>query len=290
LIGYGALSILFKVDNDCKEGFFLERKNLGCCQQLDLTNFSDVMLATLFVASGCDYCHSLPGIGIVRAHAIVKKAFQSLKQNQEEAKTCALSLVLENLFQRVALSADKEKKEYTDKFVAALAMYRHPVVYDHAIGKCMFMGDPPNNSDPELMTYVPYAKLCSNRKKLSSLLGEIYPPDKSSLITEGWVNPKSSSLYKFDDIPIHIKETFRKTFPESVSNNLHNESPPTTPKSAKKSASMLDNKECNVSFVDNNKSTISQSTGQSSSSSSKTLTQASGNSDFQSISSPDLLS
>lgn len=40
---------------------------------LDLTAFTPQMLLEMCILSGCDYLPSLPGMGIKRAHALIKK-------------------------------------------------------------------------------------------------------------------------------------------------------------------------------------------------------------------------
>ena len=51
----------------------------------DLSSFSDIMLTIFCVATGCDYCNSLKGIGIKTAKNVVEEAFQ-----QKKSKTSKL--------------------------------------------------------------------------------------------------------------------------------------------------------------------------------------------------------
>jgi hypothetical protein len=51
------------------------RRDLGSSHGINLRDFSDGMLATMFVAAGCDYCELLMGIGIVTARNVMKGAF-----------------------------------------------------------------------------------------------------------------------------------------------------------------------------------------------------------------------
>jgi hypothetical protein len=51
------------------------RRDLGLSRGINLRDFSDGMLATMFVAAGCDYCKLLMGIGVITARNVVKGAF-----------------------------------------------------------------------------------------------------------------------------------------------------------------------------------------------------------------------
>ena len=308
MIGYGAPFILFKLDNRCEQGILVQRKNLGSCKGLDLLNFSDVMLATLFVAAGCDYCDSLSGIGIVTAHLIVKESFHGSESRvydtslDSSASTCSsISIskpdmpVLCKIFRRLFSIArgnklsDKDKRQYEEKFMAALLMYRHAIVYDPVQGKCLFMNNPSDHSDTELMDYQPYAQLCSDKDKLSSLLGEIYLPEKTALITKGWVNPRMGALYEQDNIPSEIEKMFKKhyldqndeyqkcTSQESGENCTNDEqiSGVSHPSPAKGQHEILELSNSQKQIEILSQTVLTQSTGQSSSSQSKPGTQGS---------------
>ncbi len=56
-------------------GTMLRRSDLGSSRGIDLRDFTDGMLAAMFVAAGSDYCESLRGIGIVKARDAVRRAF-----------------------------------------------------------------------------------------------------------------------------------------------------------------------------------------------------------------------
>ncbi|KAK1734642.1 exonuclease 1 [Skeletonema marinoi] len=68
-------------------GTMLHRRDLGSAHDINLLDFSDAMLATMFVAAGCDYCPNLKGIGVVKARNIVKKAFHGGEADSEVALT-----------------------------------------------------------------------------------------------------------------------------------------------------------------------------------------------------------
>ncbi len=80
------------------------RRDLGSSHRINLCDFSDGMLTTMFVAAGCDYCKLLMGIGIVTARNIVKGAFHGCKAEGVYHRVpgedvLALKAVLNKLFQ-----------------------------------------------------------------------------------------------------------------------------------------------------------------------------------------------
>lgn len=42
-------------------------------KELNLTGFSKQMILEMCILSGCDYLQSLPGMGLKKAHALIKK-------------------------------------------------------------------------------------------------------------------------------------------------------------------------------------------------------------------------
>ena len=170
------------------------------------------------VVAGCDYCESLAGIGIKTARNIVSECFQnSYKYYTREESKIQLSSSeppLVALFKRLFRSkagrrlTNDEQADYKERFMGALLMYRHPVVYCPISKKCLYMNDPANSIDADLMAYPPYAQLCSNKEKLANILGDIFDQNKTKLVIEGWMNPKLETLYNEKNIPTSIMKIF----------------------------------------------------------------------------------
>ncbi|CAK9171623.1 unnamed protein product, partial [Ilex paraguariensis] len=72
LIAFGCPRIIYKMD---KFGQGVEFRNsmLQQNKDLNLTGFTKQMLLEMCILSGCDYLQSLPGMGLKRAHALIKK-------------------------------------------------------------------------------------------------------------------------------------------------------------------------------------------------------------------------
>lgn len=55
------------------QGVEFRYTNLQNNKEVNLTGFTKQMILEMCVLSGCDYLPSLPGMGLKRAHALVKK-------------------------------------------------------------------------------------------------------------------------------------------------------------------------------------------------------------------------
>lgn len=226
LIAHGCESILYKtiegLGKGVAEGILVQRESLGAMgmvpKGLTLQDFSDVMIAVMFVALGCDYCSSLKMIGSVAARDIVRIAFHGEKgTSDEERHRPALEKVFERLYRQTSEKnlTEEYKKEYEANFLEALLMFRHPMVYDPLQGKCVLMRNPPQGSDPELMDYEPYARLCNDVRRREQVLGTRHGPPTSTRIAEGWVCPRTKRPYENMEIPSEAREPLSLSASES---------------------------------------------------------------------------
>ncbi len=204
-------------------GTLLQRSDLGSSQGLDLRDFSNSMLAAMFVAAGCDYCDSLKGIGVVTARKVVKKAFHGGeadgKYYRREGTTPVLRILLNDLFRSCSkdvraqlLPLDDPEKEglrlaYEHSFLAALAMYRHPLVYDPVLGEHVIANDVSVDAisggsrattasslflieERILMEYEPYRDLVTVRDNLYQVVGAPMHPNIAKGIADGLIDPR----------------------------------------------------------------------------------------------------
>ena len=227
LMACGAPSILYKfsdwglnhgvsggVISGGVTGQLFLRSRLGCTPPpLSLIDFSDVMLATMFVAAGCDYCKNLKGIGIVTARKCVKEAFHGYGRSMSSSEATADNPVgkrtmttpgdtepkLSKLFRLLynnGYSGKKmtreERAEYETNFCKALIMFRHPVIFDPIAAKCVVVNDPAlGGADPELCTFKTYANLVNDPIMLQEIVGKILTSARASLIAEGRINART---------------------------------------------------------------------------------------------------
>lgn len=64
--------VLFKMDKD-GQGIEFQYCDLVRNKDLDFTNFTRQMVLEMCIMSGCDYLSSLPGLGVKRAHGLIKR-------------------------------------------------------------------------------------------------------------------------------------------------------------------------------------------------------------------------
>ena len=215
LIAQGCQSILFHAVEELGKGnasgTLVQREDLSATalhpESLWLLDFSDVMLAVMFVALGCDYCSSLRQISSVAARDIVGGSFLGEQgQSKEECDRPALEKVFEKLYRQTSEKdlTDEFKAGYEASFLAALLMYRHPMIYDPFLKRYVLFRDPPHCSDPELMDYEPYAELCSNVERREQILGTCHGSITSTHIAEGWISPRTKCPYKDMIIPARV--------------------------------------------------------------------------------------
>jgi exonuclease-1 len=78
LIPYGCPQVFFKMDK-FGQGVDFQYSNLVRNRELDLNNFTKQMVLEMCIMSGCDYLPSLPGMGLKRAHGVIKR-FKSYRK------------------------------------------------------------------------------------------------------------------------------------------------------------------------------------------------------------------
>jgi hypothetical protein len=87
------------------------------------------------------------------------------------------------------------KEDYERTFMEALLMYRHPIVFDPLLQKCIFIhqkvglgGKLVLSGDAELLQHQPYAKLCRNFQRITSVVGELPAEEEAVGIAEGRID------------------------------------------------------------------------------------------------------
>jgi len=212
----GVAPILFKMVKSIRDGVpagvLLRRDDLAANRDgtsLDLTDYSTSMLAVLFCCIGCDYCEKLNGIGLVGAAKIVRSAFFGRQHGRNKTP---LQVVLDGLFETAwhkDRMSEREKLEYRDRFLSAVLMYRHPVVYDPVRKRCIVVGTP----DPELVAYPPYAELCNDPERRARVTGPVIESPLATFIAEGWISPKLKRPYDYDKLPQRVRQYLEQRHP-----------------------------------------------------------------------------
>jgi len=66
------VQIFFKMDK-YGQGVGFQFSDITANKDIDFSNFSKRMILELCIMSGCDYLPSLPGMGVKKAHALIKR-------------------------------------------------------------------------------------------------------------------------------------------------------------------------------------------------------------------------
>lgn len=244
-IPYGAEAVLYKYKismpyelgrssdtfKDCTAtAKLLLKRELGACSSnsFSLLGFTDVMIAMVCVASGCDYAPSLKGIGLVHARNAVDEAFRVTSTASGSTSlgymggTC-IERTLSGLFARSYGNLSKEaKEEYAERFIKGLVLFRHPVVFDPILGKCVIAKI--DSPDMELISYPPYDKIVKNYAALQAIVGELFDEEMAKCISEGWINPKIWELRNENETPGYVSNYFSVWKRSRADNNYQNDS------------------------------------------------------------------
>ena len=118
LLVFGCTTVLYKLDKNgqCR---MISYADLGSIERPSLVNFDPDMFRVMCILSGCDYVDSLPGVGLRKAHELVRRHR-------------TLDAILE------ALRADTKRPlpaDYEDRVRLAELTFRHQRVFDHEHGR-----------------------------------------------------------------------------------------------------------------------------------------------------------
>ncbi|XP_052183814.1 exonuclease 1 [Diospyros lotus] len=128
LIAFGCPRIIYKMDK-FGQSIEFQYSKLQQNKELNFTGFTKQMLLEMCILSGCDYLQSLPGLGLKKAHALVKK-FKSYDK------------VIKHLrYSTVAVSPG-----YEESFKKAILTFQHQRVYDPTIEDIVHLSCLPDNT------------------------------------------------------------------------------------------------------------------------------------------------
>ncbi|XP_057992784.1 exonuclease 1 [Hevea brasiliensis] len=112
LVPFGCPRIIFKMDK-YGQGVEFHYSRLKLNKELSFAGFTHEMLLQMCILSGCDYLQSLPGMGLKRAHALIKK-FKSY----------------EKVIKHLRYSTASVPPLYEESFQKAIWTFMHQRVYD----------------------------------------------------------------------------------------------------------------------------------------------------------------
>ena len=91
-----------------------------------------------------------------------------------------------------------EREAYEASFVAALATYRRPVVFDPVGARCIVADPGGAGGEADLLSFGLYADLVSNPLALQKAVGELLPRQLAIDVAEGRVNPRTRRAYAME--------------------------------------------------------------------------------------------
>lgn len=127
LIPFGCQKIIFKMDK-YGNGVEFQYAELARNKDLSLTSFTKQMVLEMCILSGCDYLQSLQGMGIKRAHGLIRK-FKSYEKVIKHLRYSGISI----------------PPLYEETFKKAILTFRHQRVYDPVVEDIVHLTDLPCN-------------------------------------------------------------------------------------------------------------------------------------------------
>ena len=235
LVAHGAKSILYKsvteIGNGVPKGMLLQFSDLGA-SGLQLMDFTPVMMTILFVSVGCDYCDKLKGIGLLTAARVIRKAFL---ESQVEDPLGEVFSELYHYSYRTSFSKSF-KQEYQERFLAAILVYRHPIVYDPVERQCVLVASDNQNNDhqnendddlfgdPALLRHKPYADLLGDFDRIQLIVGELPDAESATAAVEGRLKKRHKK--NNDDSMVNNNNNNDDSMVNNNNNNNNNDAPP----------------------------------------------------------------
>ncbi|OMO93924.1 XPG/Rad2 endonuclease [Corchorus capsularis] len=128
LIPFGCPRVIFKMDK-FGQGVEFKSSMLQQNRELSFSGFTKQMLLEMCILSGCDYLQSLSGMGLRRAHALIKR-FKSY----------------DKVIKHLRYSSVSVPPLYEESFKKAILTFQHQRVYDPIIEDIVHLSDISDNT------------------------------------------------------------------------------------------------------------------------------------------------
>ncbi|XP_038688466.1 exonuclease 1-like isoform X1 [Tripterygium wilfordii] len=197
LIPFGCPRIIFKMDKFGK-GVEFRQSKLQHNKELSFAGFSMEMLLEMCIFSGCDYLQSLPGMGLKRAHALIKK-FKCY----------------DKVIKHLKYSTASVPPLYEESFKKAMLTFQHQRVYDPVSQDIVHLSEISDTIGDDL-----------------DFLGPAIPQHVAKGIAKGDLDPFTQMPFKGDSVnselvldktsqfKVSVPESGRKKLELPVQNNL----------------------------------------------------------------------
>ncbi|KAK9086045.1 hypothetical protein Sjap_026456 [Stephania japonica] len=165
LIAFGCPRIVFKMDK-FGQGVQFQYSMLQRNVELDFTGFTKQMVLEMCIFSGCDYLQSLPGMGLKRAHALIRK-FRSYSK----------------VIKHLRYNTSSVPPLYEESFQKALWTFQYQRVYDATKEDIVHLADIPEDLGHDL-----------------DFLGPLIPQDIVKGIARGELDPITKLPFKVENV------------------------------------------------------------------------------------------
>ncbi|XP_042483840.1 exonuclease 1 isoform X4 [Macadamia integrifolia] len=164
LIPFGCPRIIFKMDK-FGQGVEFRYSMLEQNKELNFSGFNKQMVLEMCILSGCDYLQSLPGMGLKKAHALIRK-FKSY----------------EKVIKHLRYNTASVPPLYEDLVKKAILTFQHQRVYDPRLQDMVHLSEIPNNLGDDL-----------------HFLGPLMPQDMAKGIAEGDLDPLTKMPFQVEE-------------------------------------------------------------------------------------------
>ncbi|XP_038724106.1 exonuclease 1-like isoform X2 [Tripterygium wilfordii] len=189
LIPFGCPRIIFKMDK-LGQGVEFRQSMLQQNKELSFAGFSMEMLLEMCIFSGCDYLQSLPGMGLKRAHALIKK-FKCY----------------DKVIKHLRYSTASVPSLYEESFKKAMLTFQYQRVYD-----------------PVSEDIVHLSESCDTLGDDLDFLGPAMPQHVAKGMAKGDIDPFTQMPFQGDSVNSELvldkTSQFKLSVPESVRKKL----------------------------------------------------------------------
>lgn len=177
MLVYGASKVFYKMNRDGMGDMF-ESKNLPSLEAISLRNFTEDMFMYMCVCSGCDFFKGVQGLGIKKAHTVVKRYRTLLRVLQAIRREPRYHVT----------------PSFNTDFTRACMVFRHQTVYDMKEKRHVHL----RNLDPNIRTAMPPGVLqeLEDGSLDLSFLGVHREPSIAKKIAEALVHPRTLQEYE----------------------------------------------------------------------------------------------
>ncbi|KAL5175445.1 Exonuclease 1 [Glycine soja] len=210
LIPFGCPRIIFKMDK-FGQGVQFQYSMLQKNKELSFEGFNRQMLLEMCILSGCDYLQSLPGMGLKRAHASIKK-FRSYDKVLKHLRYSGVSV----------------PPFYEESFKKAIFTFQYQRVYDPINENIVHLSNIPDDIGDELDFLGPYPSFLIYTLTWDTPM----PKDIAQRIAKGDLDPITKMPFEGENLTArlaiagtsqfktHLSESAKKKIDLPVQKNL----------------------------------------------------------------------